>query len=444
MSAKWYRGYQVVGRRDDHINRIRNLVKQHDLGGIIPSLHIERWQRGQWQFYLFLGFSSEQKDNVPPHVLQLLDSITIGHHVGDFEYAQIKSMVSAGIDTEHYRRTVAYHAPVVTPAEDPFNLSELETYTEQQPTNETILALNHLLYWLSATGAGGWQLFRRVCNLLTAETVGLDARHIFRRLRLLGHVEYADTNGTKWSVCPPALVQSSDSTRYFLAGQRTPNLLNALNELTTVEEQRQPTGQAPDLMQLHFNSSDEARQLIKDKGVRAITPIHWAGPASIQLANILPDLAGYQASLPSVSGFVPGNFKLEQWQGQGYVEIHTHQQTGLYQLTPREQNNRLSPQSLFFDAATGQWRDGPWYDLRYLAQQAAGVPCRVQYHPGQQRLAIPANYRWPDLYERALVLASGFLPLPSPDYDWYYFSDISPELAQRLAGKLNAVLEIVS
>lgn len=442
MTAKWYRGYQVFGHRDYHINRISNLVRQNDLGSVIPCLHIEKKSR-KGEFYLFLGFNTEHKGKVPTQVSQILDSITIGNAIDDFEYAQIKSMVSAGIDTENYRRTIPYHPPVVVPATDPLDLSDLEAHADQQPIPEKPTALNRLLYWLSAAGAGSWPTFKRVCDLITAETISLDARHIFRRLRLLGHMEHAAPNGSKWSVCPPTLVQSSQSGRYFLAGQRVPKLLKVLAEFAEVEELAQPTGEAPDLVQMHFNSVEEARQTISDEKIRLV-PIRWAGMTSIKLADILPDLAGYRASLPPVSGFALSNFNLEQWQGQAYAEIHFQQQTGLYRLTPREANSRLAPQTLFFDATTGQWCAGPWYDLRYLAQQATGAPCRVQYHPGQQRLAIPANYRWPDFYERALVLASGLLPLPSPDNNWFYFSDISSELAQTLAHKLNAVLESIS
>lgn len=303
-----------------------------------------------------------------------------------------------------------------------------------------MLALNHLLYWLSATGAGGWQLFRRVFNLLTAETVSLEPRQIIRKLRLLGHMEYTVANGSKWAVCPPVLVQGSRPDFYFLAGQRVPRLMVTLADVAEMEVQPQPTGEAPDLVEIRFASTAAARQAVN----RGQIGLGWAGCASMRLAQALPDLAGYQASLSTVSGFVLSNFKLEQWQGQTYVGVHFQQQTGLYRLAPRDDDVRLSPQSLFFDAVTDKWRAGPWYDLRYLAQQAAGESCRVQYHRGQQRLAIPANYRWPDLYERALVLASGLLPLPSPDKRWFYFSDIPPDLAQILTAKLNATLEEIA
>jgi len=438
MTAKWYRGYRVVGHRNDYIDRVSNVVRQNDWGSVIPRLHFEkRSEKGE--FYLFLGFSTEHKGQIPPQIItHILDSI--GNFVGNFEYADIKPMISVGIDTEHYERIITYHPHNVTSTQDPFDLGELKNCIDHQPTGESALALNRLLYWVSATGTGGWPLFRRVCELLTGEQISLDARHIFRRLRLLGHVEYSARNGSKWGICPPALVQTSLPGRYFLAGQRTPKLLSKLADVAEVEVQPQPTGEAPDLVELYFASTETARQTVSDGRF----DMSWAGQASMRLARALPDVAGYRASLTPVSGFVHSNFVFEQWQGQTYVETHFQQQTGLYRLTPRDDDTRLSPQTLFFDAMTGQWLGGPWYDLRYLALQAAGALCRVQYHLEQQRLAIPANHRWPDLYERALVLASGLLPLRSLDKNWYSFSDISPELVQILADKLNATLEEVT
>lgn len=437
MTVKWYRGYAVYGNPDDYVKKICGLVRQNGLGDIIHHLLIGQLFKGQ--LYIFVGFDTSSKGYIPDQAKWLLDSITLGPPAGNFDYKEIENMVSREVDCTLPFRTLAYRPPVITPAEDPLDLSELETYADQQPTNEAILTLNRLLYWLSATGAGGWQLFRRVYNLLTAETVSLDARYIFRRLRLLGHVEYVAANGSKWSVCPPVLVQGSQPDSYFLAGQRTPKLLARLTELAEVETQPQPTGEAPDLVQLRFPSTEAARQAVSSGQVG----LRWAGCASMRLAQVLPDLAGYQASLSPVSGFALSNFKLEQWQGQAYVETYFQQQTGLYRLTPHDDNVRLSSQALFFDAVTSQWRAGPWYDLRYLAQQTADDPCQVKYHSAQRWLAIPANYRWPDLYERALVLASGLLPR-SPDKRWFYFSDISPNLAQTLTAKLNATLEEVA
>src|SRR5258706_15377439 len=112
MNAKWYRGYQIVGSREVYLERISNLVRQNDLGSTIPCLHIEKSQRRQWQFYLFLGFNTDEKGHVPSHISQILDSITIGHPVGDFDYTEIKSMTSAGIVTKKNLHNLTYRPSI--------------------------------------------------------------------------------------------------------------------------------------------------------------------------------------------------------------------------------------------------------------------------------------------------------------------------------------------
>lgn len=443
MSAKWYRAYQVYGHRDVYINRISALVRQNDLSNIIPCLHTERLKRGQTigEFYLFIGFSSDVEGEIPWDIEQLFGTVTLGHFAGNFRFEQIKSMVSSEIDTTNYVRRIAYHPPPVLSTEDPLDLSELETLTEKQGTEELVLALNHLLYWISATGSGTWQTFKKAYEKLAAEKVDLEARQIFRHFRLLGHVEYTTSDGSKWSVCPPVLVQIGNTDTYFLAGQRTPYLIKILNDLTSLEEMFQSTKEAPSFIQIKLDSTEAAQALTRDDKIRAICPLRWGGPASDRLATILPDLKDYRSSLSLISGFVVSNFISHRWDGQKFVECHFEGKTGMYQLVPRDPKSPLSKRVWFFDAEQNCWRSGPRYDLRYLAQQEAGEPCRVIYHHNLRHLSIPAYYRWPDLYERALVLASGLLPIPSHDRKWFYFGEVPLNVARILSQKLNATLE---
>src|SRR5690242_9442708 len=99
MNAKWYRGYLVFGNRDDHINRISNLVRRFDLGSVIPCLHVERKTR-KGEFYLFIGFNTDKEGYIPEKILEILNSISIGNLLDYyFKFSEIKNFVSAGIDT---------------------------------------------------------------------------------------------------------------------------------------------------------------------------------------------------------------------------------------------------------------------------------------------------------------------------------------------------------
>ncbi len=54
-------------------------------------------------------------------------------------------------------------------------------------------------------------------------------------------------------------------------------------------------------------------------------------------------------------------------------------------------------------------------------------------------LAVLLSWRWPELYERTLVLASGRLPDRSGG--WLRFDDIDPRLLETLAKKLRLRVE---
>ena len=97
--------------------------------------------------------------------------------------------------------------------------------------------------------------------------------------------------------------------------------------------------------------------------------------------------------------------------------------------------------SLFYDAEYEQWLQADWYDLRFLAFQTIGnTNSEVVYRPGSAELLVPLAERWPLLYERALVLASGLLPSISTDREWLKYQGISRELCTLLADKLNLLV----
>ncbi|GAB4514740.1 MAG: hypothetical protein OHK0046_17240 [Anaerolineae bacterium] len=62
----------------------------------------------------------------------------------------------------------------------------------------------------------------------------------------------------------------------------------------------------------------------------------------------------------------------------------------------------------------------------------------MHYDSARQELAISLNQRWPDLYERSLVLASGQLPGSHNGHAIY--TNISATQVHILASKLGANL----
>jgi len=63
----------------------------------------------------------------------------------------------------------------------------------------------------------------------------------------------------------------------------------------------------------------------------------------------------------------------------------------------------------------------------------------VQFSSDRNQLAAPADWRWPEVYERALVLASGRLPLRKNG--WLMYEHVGAELVDELCNKLRLIDE---
>lgn len=437
MSERWYRAIRVYGKTSQIIQRVSDDVRRYNLGDYIPRICVER-RRGtrSREFYLFVGIHSSQKGEIPDNVELVLNHL--GHASGDFYYDEIKTMVSGEIEIREYARTIAYQVPKHVETPDPFAAS-VETTQDEPTTNLDSTSFNRFLYWLSATGTGSWNTFHQVCFTLGMAANAKVPRRVFRRLRLLGHVEYLD-KGTKWTICPACLVQIGDSQTYFLAGQRALQLVQQFSRIGRVSTLFQPEHQAPDCLQFTFDHESELQRVIG--AAKNICEVQLAGNAAYELATILPDLTGWQASLQTISKeAIPiGLYTCQRWFNNTFVDYSFRFETGLYQLMSREDIPNAPRFTLFYDASSGQWLRGDWYGLRFLAQQQSGQAISAHYNSALHQLAIPVDNRWPDLYERSLVLASGLLPRYQDG--WLYYTHISVDLCELLAEKLNVQVEL--
>ena len=440
MAQRWYRAYCVYGSVKTYVERISKQVRQYDLGDILPRVCYERpgrKRRGNRQFYLFVGINSEIKAQIPEQIDEFLTQVLrLRQHIGDFSFEDIKTMVSSEIDIEDYARKIIYTPPPPPDFDVPFDFT---THSEMEPSHDGIPAeaFNQLLYWASTVGSGTWNSFKTMCHHFLKERS--DARHIFRRLRLLGHVEYYD-HGKKWTVCPPCLAQVSHSDyeqpHHFLAGQRSQKFIQQLQELADVDILPQIGNYAPDCVCIKNVSHEHPAHILQHSGLVDILSPQYAGEASYRLASILPDLEGYQNSLILVAGIVPSFYATQKWHHNQFHDCAFQHETGFYHFSSKRDEGYAPHFTLFYDASAKIWQQGDWYGLRYLARFKSGEHCNVFYDPSQSRIALPADYRWPDLYERALVLASGCLP--ERRQGWLYYKDVSPVVMHILTQKLFA------
>lgn len=66
----------------------------------------------------------------------------------------------------------------------------------------------------------------------------------------------------------------------------------------------------------------------------------------------------------------------------------------------------------------------------------------VQYNSTLGQLAVPLDWRWPEIYERALVLGSG--RLPTYRAGWLVYEAINLEMLEEFSRKLNLDIQEIS
>jgi hypothetical protein len=235
-------------------------------------------------------------------------------------------------------------------------------------------------------------------------------------------------------VAPLAL----EPERLVLRGQRTAELLTRLPD----NREGIPQLGAPD----RVCCSEQLESGTTEMVVAGLS--FRCDPRVMDRAQSLPDWRGWLTSMRRYDGRDLGKFdRTERWESGDWVgspiyfddaEKRIVGPTGMYRLS-RDAQAR-SPVTAFFDAERQIIVRGDWYGLRFLADRAGGEQARATWDRCQ--LLVPAEGRWPLLYEQILVQASGLLPGRSPA--WLCYHGIPQELAECLCGKLDVELEVAA
>jgi hypothetical protein len=439
-----YVSLRVCGTPNETLNKVRYSVRSLGVGHVVQVVHFQKQARRE--YYFFLGYDTPTAGQVPPEVNQVIERAGFGGGLlGPFALAEIRDM----LDPQEFDTTgtdrIPYRSRWVEEAGDLFDLMELPAFAAAPRHPELSRRFDRLLGWLSAAGEGRWESFERACQMTEVASDPQQARNVSRLLTLLGHIE-PSAEGRAWAVCPPVLVrEASHPERGFLCGLRIPSWSCEFCPQNAAAEEDQVAGAGPHRLAIPIPAD-------APQGPAGL-PIRMRSEAlSVTLADLVPDLEGWERGLEPVVGLTNPQ-RAERWENNQYVEVqdfyyrggHYHGPTGLYRVT-RGDGRRQGRLTFFFDEAAQRFVRGDWFGLRFLAQARAEMSFSATWRAtnGSGELIVPAQHRWPMLYERALVLASGYLPHQTSGNGALQYPEIPRTVAKSLTDRLGVSLEIVA
>jgi ribosomal protein S10 len=336
-----------------------------------------------------------------------------------------------------------YRLPERLPVVDPFDVRT--PVAAQSPEDGLAEALVHdrLLLWLSTAGAGSWAVFHSACRILGIERdgAGREAQRTMRKLRLLGHIE-TSRDGARWSVAPTVLARTSGaheaSMVYALCGARDLDLLARLGRVGDLGTLQQGVAAAPSAVTLHLDGraggSIEQRLAAAALAGRVLV----RDDAPLTLARLLPSTTGWIELLEPLRALQPSLYDCARFDGDHFIEEPFIGKSGFYELREPQGPGvgvAVRPTHAFYGADRHVWVRADWYGLRFLSRIADGQRCPVRWDPATQLCTIPSDWRWPEIYERVLVLATGRLP-SFPDPRRIVYGGVTSSLLAVLADKI--------
>lgn len=392
--------------------------------------------------HVFLGIDSMVRGVLPDEVKERLSYLPHCKHPlpGTYGEDDIHRMLRAETEIDLARVGVDSDDHDAHSDSDSDTTSPIPMKRVHSDEDLLILSRNYdrLLLWVSAAGFVSKQEFGSACHALDLAESKQTVDSVVRRLQLLGHIEMSPDRKAL-SVAPPVLIRTSEpewQEAYVLCGARDTELLCALRDVAEVSERPQTHANGPATVYVCIHDTDkfEAQQA----HLPSLSKLKVAKRVAERLALLVPSLQEWKNRLPVVEGIRPPEHIFERFSFGTWVSEAFTKKSGFYTLTPartRTRDTTLRKIRLFYDAETDHWLQGEWYGLRFLAEQLDMDRCPVRHKPTTLHLDVPVDWRWPLLYERVLVLASGRLPAHSER--WLRYEGISDALLGVLRHKLN-------
>lgn len=433
---RWYKGFCYKGDPSKLVEQISRHIQQQGLEKFLPLLRLEKGAKSNKVFYFFIAFESEKIGSIPAQIEYLLQlpffKTPAVKGANTFNYDQIKNMIGLAHDVRDYTSPIPYQSQPKPISENPLILLDSKEILDldSQAISQLSREQEHFLYWLSASGNGTWESFKKTCEILNLS----EPRRILRRLKLLQHIKVSQ-DGSNWQVNPSSLLElptnaGNGDRAFLLYGQRSSKLLKTLEIYGSLEKTIQPRGEAPPCICFNLPQQITPENLIQKIQSHGYF-IQFTSHLEIQ------NLETWCNSLQVIPGLVPAKFTLKKFNGREFVDCVFQNQTGFYQFFTLDTNSQLR-YSFFYDQNVDRWLQGDWYGLRFFAISSMGINLRVHYSVENRQLIILLAERWAETYETLLVMASGLLPKYREG--GLIYQGISRELATAISTSLNIIL----
>lgn len=422
-----------AGKRRAVIGRVKSMVRAMHRSLELPMIRFNANLPGN-TFFLGLAVNDPScGDEAPPEYVDELFR-RLGMPLSQVERTwwpqrgeQVEHFLRGFSECDHLTSPLTFE-PLPTPR----LAASLADAEEVEATHDSE-SYDHLLWWCSCKEFG---TVAQVAAL--ADGLGLTALEgsvwaVLKRMSLLGHLDVFQDQDRAWvwRIAPLTVVTNAPDGAAFLAGAQSGRLRKQLvDSLGAVLE---TTNGGPLRVSISTGNLNELESTI------SFAPRRIAG-ASARWAELLPKIQDWQANLvsdPAVAS-EPHQYGFERYVGGRFVAVNGQEMpSGFYRV--QRVGQQFVPRYLL-RTTDRCWLNGDFATLRFLSIAVGDQKPQARLCD-DGTLVVPLVQRWPSLYERALVLASGQLPTTRSSGDragrLLAYRSIPDDAARKLASKLN-------
>jgi hypothetical protein len=386
------------------------------------------------EFYIGIAVNDERcGDRHPPeYLIELFTQIGQPLNAADMNTwptcaSDVDAFLRGAFEWDHMTKPLIFESagPVF-----PLNLTE----AEEAESTEDCESYDRLLWWGSCKGSGLVSQMSEISSALGLNDLEGGVWGVLKKLILLGHLNVFQNEDRQWAwrIAPTTVIsQSSDKPAYIVGGM-SGQMKQRLAQMAGATFDSSNGG--PSRILIPADAISLTNNAIGFAPRRVVAPLDsWA--------HLLPELNEWQESLvedPAITS-EPHQYTFSRYNSGTFIPANPHDLQAAFYRVQRNGNTFL-PKHVFL-SRDGRWLNGEYASLRFLSLELTGQAPQAQLYT-DGRLAMSCLHRWPSLYERALVLASGQLPkmLRTDGSLFLTYSGVAREPVDILAGKLRVDL----